>query len=246
MRYDTVLIGSGFAPVGYAIARGSTLIVEERELLDTHFSLPLRTFSHTAYAPVTPLGRELREILGELMILSEGQMNTPALEIALATLALRHGTHPRLKCRAVEVKEHTVRIFTNRGFETVEAERVIDTRVSYGGAPAVSLLYEGDGTDGEREAIVRAFPGAVTEPAFYPRRYAAHLPCDPKREPNALRAELLRQWEGAVGRRILSVSPITGVHGLTAEDAHALCDSLYRNPIEALERGVAFAEEVRG
>ena len=46
-QFDTVLIGSGYSSIGYAVGNKKTLIVEEQEIADTHFYLPLRSFRYT-------------------------------------------------------------------------------------------------------------------------------------------------------------------------------------------------------
>ncbi len=244
MKQKRIILGSGYAAVGYALTRGETMIVEESEHLDTAFCLPLRSFSYPEAEPKTELGQELLRIWKTLGIIKGELVNTGALEIGLASLALDKRLCPMLKCRVTEIKDRAVELYSNSGFSSVEAEIIHDARTWDVTPDRLTLLYEAK--DDQCEAsLLSTFPGASIERTFYDGRYAIHIPIDPKREPNALRAELAGRWEESIrGAKIVMIAPkLAASLPSKRPSASSLCDLAYRSPLEALEGGVAFALE---
>ena len=103
--YDTLILGSGYFSAGYAIARGHCAILEEHQICDTGFYLPLRSFAHHPYEPVTEPGRHLAAILDELAVFRDGMQNTNALECAFCRFLIEREITPILKCRVIGIRK---------------------------------------------------------------------------------------------------------------------------------------------
>ena len=50
-KYETLVIGSSFASVGFALGGADVLIAEQTEMLDTSFYLPMVNFDYKEYEP---------------------------------------------------------------------------------------------------------------------------------------------------------------------------------------------------
>ena len=244
MVQKRIILGSGYAAVGYALTRGETLIVEEREQLDTCFCLPLRAYHFPKRAPETALGRRFVELCRELKIVKGELFNTGALEIALARLVLEGDLRPLVKCRVAEETEGGVLVYSNSGFIPLAAETVHDAR-TFGASPdRLTVLYEASDAEAAERELVAAFDGVTCEPTVLDGRYAAHIRVDATREPNALRAEIARIWEGCVphGRIFLIAPTLAAPLPSTAPTEPTLSDLAYASPLAALEAGVQLAE----
>jgi hypothetical protein len=80
--YETLLIGCSYSSVGYALAEKNTLIVEENEMADTRFYLPLKSYKTTTYQPTTSHGEKLLECINSLGLIQNGVINANGLECA--------------------------------------------------------------------------------------------------------------------------------------------------------------------
>lgn len=247
MDFKRIVLGSGYAAVGYALTRGQTLIIEESEQLDTQFCLPLRAYAFPESEASSALGSTFCELCRSLGIVRDGRTNTGALEIALARLALDGGITPLLKCRVSETSEHSVEVYTNEGFLTFSAEAVHDARRSEVVPSRLTVLFEDEGETAGK-SLLSVFSGADVEPTFHEGSYAIHIPVDPTREPNALRAEIARRWEAAgTSAKIFHIAPtLSATLPDTRPSRPTLSDLDYASPLLALEGGVAFAlDEIR-
>ena len=55
--YETIIIGSGYTSIGYALAQKNTLILEQSESVDTTFYLALNNFNASSLEAKTKAGR---------------------------------------------------------------------------------------------------------------------------------------------------------------------------------------------
>ena len=241
-KYETLVIGSSFASVGFALGGSDVLIAEQTEMLDTSFYLPMINFDYKEYEPKTELGRELLGIFESYGMISGGKINVNALEIALARFVDRHRANVYLKCRVVESRKtergYTVTLLHNGGLEQIEVSRIIDARPDNKGERRLTVLFDTEG-DAATESLNRVFPNAVQTVAFYSGRYAAYIPC-PCDDINDAKVDIYRKWEATTGLRILYIAP-----------AFHYTEAIYplsagaENPIEALENGMLYAKEGR-
>ena len=57
--YDALIIGSCYRALGYALTKGNSVIVEEREMCDTQLCVPIYSFERDKEEPTTELGKSL-------------------------------------------------------------------------------------------------------------------------------------------------------------------------------------------
>ena len=237
-HFDTVLIGSGYTSVGYAAAHGSTLIVEEQEIADTHFYLPLRSFCHIPYIPKTDGGRALDAIFRELALFVGDRQNTNGFECALCRYLNEHPLPILLKCRVVDREEadggQILTLSTNEGLLRVFARHVIDTRTR--GERRLTVLI----TAKERDAAVQAAKstGWAIEDGFYPDQYALYAP-DTGLDENSVKPIIYESVAGLSGIRLLAIAPVYAHAGVGA----TLSDDDFDNPIAAFEAGYLLGKE---
>ncbi len=241
--YDAAVIGCGYFSVGAAGALGHAVILEEESTCDTHFYLPLSSFAHHPYTPRTPEGRRLLTVFDRLGLVRDGMQNTNAMEIALCSYLAEGGPRVLLKCRVIDTVRdgdlYRLSLQTNEGITHLYAKHVLRTERRAGTRRFTVLLGIGD-LGAVRTPLLAAFPGAVLEPAFYPGRYALHIPAAGYDE-NSIKCYvygILRQKD--LPLRILTMAPTFSYEN--TEDP--LSDDFYRNPIEAFEAGIAYAKEV--
>ena len=236
-QYDTVIIGSGYSSVGYALARGGCLIVEEGEVADTHFYLPLRSYRYHPYTPKTPEGKQLFAHFEALSLFREGAQNTNGFECALCRFLEKMPVDLLLKARVVRREEGEggilLTLSTNEGLLHVSCRRVIDTRST--GADYLSVLIT---AECEADAVaVSERLGWPMEPAFYEGQY--HLRAPFTEDENAAKLPIHAALTGAKGVRLLAIAPVFA----SAVGGRPLSDDDHLNPIAALEAGWRMGKE---
>lgn len=241
--YDTLIIGSGYSSVGYAVENGSTLICEEHQICDTHFYLPLRTFAYKPYAPTTATGTKMLEIFDSLGLFEGNMQNTNAFECALSKYVFESEVSILLKCRVVRVNTGAdgvmdVTLHTNEGLTHVYTKKIIDT-TNEAADRFVTVLFVTDNIDEAACAISEAFEGGKIEPAFFEGRYALHLPTHGVDE-NSIKLDIYERWKTLdTDAKILYIAPIF----YSEAGKRGLCDDNYSNPVEAFEAGMLYARE---
>ena len=236
-EYDTLLIGAGYSSFGYAAAREGCLVVEEQEIADTHFYLPLRSYRHIPYTPTTEEGRALAEIFGELALFRDGRQNVNGFEVALCRYLAAHPVPLLLKTRVAEVRREgersVVTLIGNGGLLEVAARRVIDTRAGEGNR--FTVLIKADTREAAEAAASRG--GFLLSDAFYPGQYALIAPFEG--EVNAAKCAAAEALRGAHGIRLLAMAQAAAKGG----EGKPLSDDDYENPIAAFEGGYRLGKE---
>ena len=231
-HFDTVLIGSGYSSIGYATANGRTLIVEEQEIADTHFYLPLRSYRYTPYRPKTREGCELDGIFRELSLFTDEGQNVNGFEPALCRYLEKHPLPMLLKCRVIETEKadvgYVLTLSTNEGLLQVSCSRVYDTRNTEKRSLTVLLIAKNP-DDAARAADLT---GWELQDAFHPNWYALYVPYAGQNE-NDVKITIHNQLAKIDGVRLLSIAPIYAGKRTTI----LLSDDSYDNPIAAFEAG---------
>ena len=231
-HFDTVLIGSGYSSIGYAMGNESTLIIEEQEIADTHFYLPLRSFRYTPYIPKTKEGAALDDTFRTLGLFEGDKQNTNGFEPALCRYLEKNPVSLLLKGRVAESEEadggHILTVSTNEGLLRVFAKRVYDTRGTGEGSLTVLITAE-DPADASRAAEVT---GWELEEGFYPDWFALHIP-DTGLDENRVKLAVHEALSGLAGVRLLAIAPVYAKRSTSV----LLCDDSYDNPIAAFEAG---------
>lgn len=236
--YDTVLLGSGYSSCGYAASGADCLIVEEQEIADTHFYLPLRSYRHTPYTPATDEGRALADLFAALGLFRDGKQNVNGFEPALCRYMAERDLPILFKARAVRRREESGRqiltLSTNEGLLEVGCRRVIDTRSGRRNERMTALI-----TAREEAAAIAAslLSGFEMTEAFYPDQYALFAPY--LGDINTALCRIADALSGAEGVRILSVAPCYAADG----EGRLLSDDDYENPIAAFEAGYRLGRE---
>ena len=241
--YDTLIIGSGYSSIGYATSCPSTVICEEHQICDTSFYLPLRSFRYKHYSPKTKEGSQLLQIFHSLSLFRDNEQNTNGFEFALCKYISEKQFHMLLKCRVICVAHRSDNIYditvqTNEGLTHLFAKKVLNM-TNKSSAKHYTVLFVCDEIEKAKDQLLLAYNGAQIEPAFYPGRYALHIPAHGTDE-NRIKLEIYETWRSLdIDAKILYMAPV--FYGEASADK--LCDDHYENPIEAFEAGYFYAKE---
>ena len=104
-RCGTLIVGCGYAAVGYAVGCGDALICEEGQIADTQLYLPMPCFSRSEYEPVTDEGQRLRNIFRELGLFKNGMQDLNGFEIGLCSYLTEARIVLMLKTGVVEITD---------------------------------------------------------------------------------------------------------------------------------------------
>ncbi len=245
-KFKTLIIGSSFSAIGYAEHTANTLIIEESEMLDTSFYLPMRGFEGSPYAAKTEKGKELLQIFSDLGIISDSGMNVNAFEIGLCRYAQRNPKSIYLKCRFVAAERtddgYTATLLHNGGLERISAEKIIDTRAAYPTKQSLAVIFDANGGELNVDEITRVFKNSEPRVAFYEGRYVLYAKTNAT-DINDAKAEIINKWTELSGYRILYIAP---VFYQIYDKYPKLSDGTFDNPIEAFEYGMRFAREEDG
>ena len=241
--YNTLIIGSGYFSIGYAACCTSTVICEEHQICDTSFYLPQRSFRHHRYSPKTEEGTRLLSIFNSLDLFRESAQNTNGFEFALCKYVLEKRLDILLKCRVIGIERRSdgiydVTVHTNEGLTHLFAEKILDMTNRSKKKYFTVLFVCGDVEKAKRE-LLSVYSDAKIEPAFYPGRYALHIPAHNSDE-NRIKLEIYERWRSLnTDAKILYMAPV--FYGEANKDM--LSDYNYDNPIEAFEMVYFYAKE---
>ena len=241
--YNTLIIGGGYAAVGYAAARPDTVICEEHQICDMHFYLPLRSFRYQHYTPKTEEGARLLDIFNSLALFRDNEQNTNGFEFALCKYIAEKQPNIMLKCRVICIERtadhlYDVTVQTNEGLTHLFAKNIVDMTNNLG-EKLYTVLFVCDEVEKVTEKLLSEFKSAQIEPAFYPGRYALHISVNDTDE-NRIKLEIYEKWRSlGIEAKILYMSPVFYYNA----NCNKLCDDNYENPIEAFEAGYFCAKE---
>ena len=235
--YDTLIIGSCYRALGYAITRGETVIVEERELCDTQLCLPLYSFKREEKEPTTELGASLKRHFDELRLYEGNMQNTAAIEMGFCRFASEYNTEIFLKCRVVSATlcdgYYDVRTVSGEGTVHLFAKQIIDMRAD-GKERSITMLVTAENGIGLAE-LESTFENSLIEPAFYNGRYAIHVPVG---EEENIRSATERVYSEFI-KKVQNAKLIHVAHAISASHS----DRDFGGPIGALEDGIRLAGE---
>ena len=269
--YDTIILGSGYTSVGYALAQKNTLILEQGESADTTFYLALTNFNAYNPTPTTKAGKSLYQHYASLNLFKAEQQNLNAFECAFCDFIINNGIEILFKTRVFDVREKdekgiiTLTALTVCGVKQFRTKNLIDAR------PTVdkqidtcanvqqlsirkrfwSVLVMTDNPDSAKKTLTDTFNGAIFEPAFFENRYALHIPVG-KGDFNQIKIDVLDKWTTAKPDcKILYFAPVTYFknYNTTPNDTRATAfplDCEFTNPISAIDSGYTFATTNKG
>lgn len=241
--YNTLIIGSGYSSIGYAMASPETVICEEHQICDTGFYLPLRSFRYNAYSPKTDEGSELLDTFNSLSLFRANEQNTNGFEFAMCKYITQKQLNVLLKCRVVSIVQqpdliYDVTVHTNEGLTHLFAKKIVDmsNRADEG---YFTVLFICNDIEKVKDKLLSVYSDAQIEPAFYAGRYALHVSTYGT-DVNRIKLDIYKKWRSlSIDAKILYMAPV--FYG--AVNADKLCDCNYNNPIEAFETGYFYAKE---
>ena len=205
-KYANLIIGSSFSAIGYSSEFGNTLIVEQTEMLDTAFYLPLYGFCGKKYSAITERGRALASVFEERGIIDGSRQNVNAFEIGLCRFVELNPIDIYLKCRVAEVRyvdgAYKVTLLHNGGLEEIEAEKIIYTEPEEKGEPVLAVAFNCGEEKPDIEKIREAFGDTALEAAFYDGRYVIY-PKVTARDVNDAKLEIYNRFKLLCDYRIL-------------------------------------------
>ena len=235
--YDALIIGSCYRALGYALTKGNSVIVEEREMCDTQLCVPIYSFERDKEEPTTELGKSLNSCFEKLSLYKGNMQNTTALEMGFCKLAIDRSAKILLKCRVVssELSDgyFDVKTISGEGISHLFARKIIDMRPS-GDEKSLALIVTVT-NDGDISELQKAFPDAKIEPAFYSNRYAIHCP--------ALRGEDRLSAAERVYSAFLECKTDAKLIHVADILTQSSSDVDFGGPIGALEEGIRLAQE---
>lgn len=242
--YDTLIVGSGYGSVGYALANKNTVICEEHQICDTSFYLPMRTFRYTPYTPKTKEGADLQQLFDSFSLFKESVQNTNGFEYAFCKFISEKDLTILLKCRVIRMLQkpdgiYDVTVQTNGGLSHLLAKQVLNA-TDCTEPKQYTVLFVCDCIDPVREQLESCFEGAQIEPTAYENRYALHFVVCADTDENRIKLDVYHKWQShAINAKILYMAPIFYGNGSGGE----LCDGRFDNPIEAFEAGYLYGKE---
>lgn len=241
--YDTLLIGCSYSSVGYALAEKNTLIVEENEMADTRFYLPLKSYKTTTYQPTTCHGEKLLESFNSLGLIQNGVINANGLECAFCDFISQNQLDIIFKSRVINSEwqnDHFCsQIITNSGIITVKSKKIIDTRVLNPQQTSLTVLLKGNLEQFDLQSIESVFTGSYIEKTLYQDVFALFLPQNGKAEYNDILKDFYQKWK-RIGNnaKVLYLAPIVAC--VCEKQEGFPKDEYFDNPVKALESGYFF------
>lgn len=245
--YDTLLIGSGYASLGFALTRRNCVIIECQQSADTRFYLPLKSFKATNYSPKTKLGKELNQLYSEKGFYKNDMINLNGLECGFCEFISRFNVDIFFKSRVISINKieelYEVSIIGVNGITTLKAKHVIDSTKAYSYDTSLTILYSSANPKKVAQDLITTFPKCSIEKAFFDNRYAVHIPANGD-DYNLSKRNIFRVWKKAqIDAKIIYFSPVLSRH---ITEGNTLNDELYDNPIKAFDVGVEFASLPKG
>ncbi|MBR6765946.1 MAG: hypothetical protein IKM06_05605 [Clostridia bacterium] len=244
--YDSIIIGSGYSAVGYTIKNGNTITLEESHTCDTQFYLPLKSFIHTEYKPVTPLGIRLDSHFNKYGLFKDGYMCTNGFEPAFCEFISKESVDILLKCKVISVERLDdgickVTIFTAEGFSTVYAKNVFDSKGTKDHSKKyLTVLFVTENGESDIKKLSAVFDGSTFTKAFYDTRYVMHLPLKDIIDVNEAISYIDDKWKTAdTDAKVLYIPPVF-CFTQEANESTFPKDQCFSNPIAAFEAGILF------
>ena len=243
--YDTLIIGSGYSSMGYALKKENCIILEETQCCDAHFYLPLKSFIFTAYTPKTELGIKLNSVFEKYNLFKDGFMCLNAFESAFCEFISGENIEIILKSKVIGYEKTDDNIFkitavSSEGLCTFYAKNIIDSKGKEADKYITVLFATENGADAI-EKLSKIFTDGTFTKAFYENRFAMHLPAKNIDNINEMLSIIEEKWKMAnTDAKVLYVAPVFATAPNKNNDNFPK-DFNFENPIEAFEAGVFLA-----
>jgi hypothetical protein len=203
LKFETLIIGSGYYSLGYASTHSRTLITEETQLLDPHFGGTLSGFMMKTQIPADGGARKLYDAFVKEELIGDGKLSVSELEGALCRFAQKDMPNILLGSFCTKITRlaggYEVEVCNNSGVTVVHVDKIIDTRVPAG--DKINLLVA---------LKDKQLPDIETvSPAFYDDQCVVSFKLEQGSNINRAKSQAVKKYLGAllaVGARIADVS----------------------------------------
>lgn len=225
--YNTIILGSGYYSVGYALKCKNCLIIEKSQLCDINFYGTYSGFEDEGYEPKTYEGKQMKEYFNSFGILRNAKVNVNALESVFCSFINDKPIEILLNTECISVKEengvYCVKIYNNAGIDCLYAKQVIDTRAK--NKNCLNILVELD------DKVYKKFSQKnEIKKAFYKNEYVIGYETD--KEINTAKLDFYNEWKNTASSdksRIISFA-----YQMTGE----CFDLNFRNIFKAFDSGI--------
>lgn len=195
-KFGTVILGSGYFSLGYALNAENTLIIERTQLADPNFGGTLCGFEFVPSPKWTNETKDLHDYYVNKKIVSGQRLNSSVSEVGLCAYVEKKGVNLLLGTECTDVKKcengHELTVINNGGFDRIFCKKLIDTRCS-DDRRYLNVLCRGERLTadcGTPENFKLAVAGA-----FESEEYVAEFEFSAPRNVNFAKTEALRYLE---------------------------------------------------
>ena len=242
--YETVIIGSGYTSLGYALSKGNSVIIEQGETADVGFYLCLKNYYQGNYTPTTEAGKSLLKLYQSLNLINDNEQNLSGFECGFCEFVYQNGLEILFKARVVEINKegdvYKLTLITSGGIDYLYAREILDLTSATPDKKSLTILYHTDTPNQTENDLKNTFNGCTVEKAFYSDRYAVRIPVEIKEDFNDCKIAIFERWkEAEIKAKILYFAPTFAKIYTTPNNA--MQDGYYSNPFEAFEYGYNLA-----
>ena len=239
--YDSLIIGSGYTWVGFALKRKNCIICEESQCCDPNFYLPLRSFNAEKYVPVTEQGKKLASVFNKYELFNDEDMCANALEPAFCEFLSQEDINVLLKCRVIDYEKtddgnYKINVITAEGISTLYAKNVFDS-VPDNTSNRITVVFSTENSEKAISELSATFKNAVFSKAFYKNRYAMFLPVH-NSDVNEMICYIHDNWKTQEAK-VLYIPAVFSPYSFKEKNFPADCN--YTSPLKAFEAGVKFS-----
>lgn len=249
--FDTVILGSGYFSLGYAMTMPDTLIIERTHLCDPTFGGTLFGFCAEGDRNIGAETERLRDFYAEHGLIDGNCFNASVSEAGMCAYALKNNVEILFGSVCIEIVKrcfgYEITVFNNGGFESIGAKRVIDARRGRG--KILSVLCRGE-ISAEELTCTDDFKVDVTR-AFREEERVVNFTFFGETDVNFAKAKAVRYLEALLpetGAKILQCAYLmredASLPPFTDGDIPAVRDISYKTALNAFDAGVKYAEEV--
>lgn len=191
--FDTVILGSGYFSIGYAINAKNTLIIERTQLADPNFGGTLSGFTFNASSEWTNETQSLYRYYLDKKIVSGFHMNSSVSEVGLCAYIEKRNLNILLGTECIGIKKldegYEITVINNGGHDRLLCKKILDTRY-LNGKRYLNVLCRGNSDEiafGKPENFEFAVTGA-----FETEEYVTEFEFSDGVNVNISKAEALR------------------------------------------------------
>ena len=249
--FDTVILGSGYFSLGYALSSDNVLIIERTQLSDPNFGGTLSGFGFNISSAWTNETKSLHSYYLDNKIVSEFRLNSSVSEVGLCAYIEKRNVNILLGTECIDIKKrndgYELTLINNGGYDRLFCKMLIDTRCS-DEKKYLNVLCRGNA--GSLASEVQGKFKLSVAGAFETKEYVAEFAFNDALNVNLAKTEALRYLEkhfAECGDNIVQCAYV--MHASTLLPAFDDCGILkvrelsIGDPFAAFDAGVRLASE---